>query len=85
LFKSNIASKNSGTVTRQSNDTILSTTILSSRARTWRARMYLDEPRIVTLFGPFAQRGAISKIVAPAAEEAARTYLHRRFPTVQRF
>jgi hypothetical protein len=50
----------------------------------FRARTYLDEPSVAALFGPFAQRGAVSKVAAPAAEAAVLTYLHHRFATVQR-
>ena len=49
-----------------------------------RARAYLDDVRVVTLFGPFEQRGSITATRAPEFEAAAVAYLSRRFHKVQR-
>jgi hypothetical protein len=49
-----------------------------------RARAYLDDMGEVTLFGPFKARGSIAKVKADAAEQAALTYLHRRYGVVKR-
>jgi len=49
-----------------------------------RARAYLDNARIVTLFGPFDRRGSITAIAAPDFETATIAYLSRRFHKVQR-
>ena len=49
-----------------------------------RARTYLDDARVVTLFGPFERRGSITGIAAPEFEAAAVAYLSRRFQKVQR-
>jgi len=48
-----------------------------------RARAYLDEIQTVTLFGPLAHRGSITKVANPKAETAVLSYLHRRFQTVR--
>jgi hypothetical protein len=49
-----------------------------------RARAYIDDFSNVTLFGPFNQRGSISKIERPDLERAAIIYLAKRFPSVNR-
>lgn len=49
-----------------------------------RARAYIDDMDTVTLFGPFDQRGSLSKIDRPDFERAATIYLKRRFPAVKR-
>lgn len=49
-----------------------------------RGRTYVDDIRVVTLYGPFEKRGSIRKVVAPAAEAAVLAYLSRRFRQVKR-
>ena len=47
-----------------------------------RARMYIDKPRVVDLFGPYRTDG-VEAVRAPELEEAARGYLGRRFNKVR--
>jgi hypothetical protein len=49
-----------------------------------RARAYLDDPRKVTLFGPFQARGSLDPADAPEFEDRVLRYLRRRFKTVKR-
>lgn len=44
-----------------------------------RARAYLDEPKTVTLYGPFVGRGSIERVVDAEFADAVTTYLQRRF------
>lgn len=44
-----------------------------------RARAYLDEPKTVTLYGPFAGRGSIERVADAEFADAVATYLRRRF------
>jgi len=47
-----------------------------------RARAYLDNIEVVTVFGPFERRGSIKHIDAPNAKNAVLAYLSRRFRTI---
>ena len=49
-----------------------------------RARAYLDDPRTVTLFGPFQSRGSLEPAHAPEFEEQVLVYLNRRYEKVKR-
>ncbi|ODU69360.1 MAG: hypothetical protein ABT11_12740 [Novosphingobium sp. SCN 66-18] len=47
-----------------------------------RARVYLDDPRTATLFGPFESRQSSKVVTAPSIREAVEAYLGRRFHKV---
>lgn len=49
-----------------------------------RARAYMDDARVVTLFGPFERRGGTTGVSAPDFEAATIAYLSRRFQKIQR-
>ncbi len=50
-----------------------------------RARMYLDEPKSVTFYGPFSAPGSHSRIDDRQLEADVLGYLARRFSDVKRF
>jgi hypothetical protein len=50
-----------------------------------RARLYLDEPRSVTLYGPLAGRGQIIFVSDDQLETDVIAYLRRRFSDVRTF
>ena len=47
-----------------------------------RARVYLEDTRTATLFGPFESRQSIKAVAAPDVLEAVEAYLGRRFSKV---
>jgi hypothetical protein len=49
-----------------------------------RARTYVDEPNLITLFGPFVARGSIARVEAPEFEADVSAYLARRFRSLNR-
>lgn len=49
-----------------------------------RARSYVDDFQVVTLFGVFDARGSILKTSNPGFERDVILYLERRFPNVRR-